>query len=122
VFSLNTDVLFIESLNIVVLSVLQVSPAIHCTMVGNLNDPGGRCSFARVEKLCFLEEQNEDILADVFGFCLIAQYSACNTPDHASISAEKQPYGVFPAISCLGEQEFVTRPYERLLRSVIDLL
>ena len=74
----SANLLFIEGLSVIVLPPGQILSAVYCPVVGDLNDPGGRRPFARVKELCFLKEQKENILAQVFRFRRVPQNSLCD--------------------------------------------
>jgi hypothetical protein len=73
--ALSLDLFLVNLLSVVVLPKCEVLPAIDGPMVGDLDNPGRRRPFARVEKFRFLKQQKEDLLAEVFGLGCVSQYS-----------------------------------------------
>ena len=84
------DLLFVKFQSLVVLPVRQVFPSVHRPVVCNLNDPGGRRRFARIKERRFLKKQQEDFLAQVFGFGGISQDARCNIQHRPTVLSKKQ--------------------------------
>jgi hypothetical protein len=72
-----------------VLTKIEMPSSVDRTMVRDLNNPGGSCSFTGVEEHGLLKEKEKDFLAEIFGLRCIPQNSPRHVEYRAMMSAEE---------------------------------
>jgi hypothetical protein len=81
--------LFVEFLNVVMVTHIQVSSAVDGPLVGHLNDPRCAGTFLGVIKPCLLEKEEKKFLEQILSLTFVPEDAARNGEDNARMSPEK---------------------------------
>ena len=103
---------FVEFLDVVVLAKTQVPPAVDSPMVGHLNDPRYCRTLHGIVETGLLEEDEKDILNEVFRFRFISQDAARDIEDRPGVSLEQNRQRLLAPI-CDLKQEILAGPIDR---------
>ena len=80
---------FVEFLGVVVLAKAQISPSVDGPMIGHLNNPRYRRTLHGIVDTCLLEEEQKDILNQIFRFRFISQDASRDIEDRPGVPLEQ---------------------------------
>jgi hypothetical protein len=99
--------LFVEFLNVVVVTHIQVSSAVDGSLVRHLNDPRCARTLLGVKKPRLLEEEEKKFLEKVLGLAFVPEDAARNGEDNTRMSPEKDGQGFLISLSDTVQQQVV---------------